>query len=378
MGTCPVAGVIWQHLHYIVGLQRLGHKVWYVEDTSRYPYDPEQFTISNDLSYVSKTLTRLSKEFGFEDSWCFCGRYDKNPTTVGMSLAQLKKIYKECDAAFNICGSHEINDDLLSVKNLVYVESDPGLEQIKIDKGDLQTKDYLTLHSSLFTFGENIGKDTFPVPLHDMQWMPTRQPVVIDLWKKNSGLHVNSNFTSICNWNTEGKKDITWNGEKYLWSKSLEFLKFLEVPIKCDQTFELATDIKKSDDRVLFERNNWHLVDPHSLNIDIHTYKNYICSSKGEFTTAKDQYVRLNTGWFSDRSACYLAAGRPVITQDTGFCNFYGGNEGLFSFKTIDDILNAVNMIESDYNRHSKVAYEIANQYFEAKKVLSSMIERIK
>jgi hypothetical protein len=376
MGGCPVAGVIWQHLHYIIGLQRLGHEVWYVEDGSRYPYDPEAFTITEDFSYASRMLERLAREYGFENRWCFCARYGNEPRTAGLELSGLRDLYRTCDAALNVCGSHELNDDLRGIRRLIYVESDPGVEQIKIDLGETATRNYLAEHHVLFTFGEAVGTDRFPVPRHGLEWLPTRQPVVTDLWYSGNAPSPDAVYTSICNWSTSGKKDIEWRGSNYLWSKSLEFLKFVEAPRLCGETFELATDIKDAGEKNLFESNQWRLVDPHALSIDWDGYRDYIRASKGEFTVAKDQYTRLHTGWFSDRSACYLAAGRPVITQETGFTEFYGGQEGLLAFRTMDDVEAATAAIRSDYARHSRAAIEIARDYFEAEKVLGSLLDR--
>jgi hypothetical protein len=291
-------------------------------------------------------------------------------------LQQLRALYRECDAALNVCGSHDLNDDLLSIRRLIYVESDPGVEQIKIDLGDATARDYLARHASLFTFGELVGTEKFPVPLHGLAWQPTRQPVVTDLWSTGAAPADGAVYTSICNWSTSGKKDIEWRGSNYLWSKSLEFLKFVEAPKRCGETFELATDIKDAGEKNTFEKNNWRLVDPHALSIDWDRYRDYIRASKGEFTVAKDQYTRLDTGWFSDRSACYLAAGRPVITQETGFTEFYGGKEGLLSFRTMEDIVTAAAAIRADYPKHAKAAHEIAREYFEAEKVLASLLER--
>jgi len=376
MGGCPVAGVVWQHLHYIVGLQRLGHEVWYVEDGSRYPYDPEAFTITEDFSYAARMLERLSRQYGFADRWCFCARYGEEPRTAGLPFPALRELYRTCDAALNVCGSHELNDDLRCVRRLVYVESDPGVEQIKIDLGETATRDYLSAHHVLFTFGEAIGSNHFPVPLHGIEWLPTRQPVVTDFWNTDSPPPRGAVYTSICNWSTSGKKDIEWRGSNYLWSKSLEFLKYVEAPRRCGETFELATDIKDVGEKSLFERNDWRLVDPHALSIDWDGYRDYIRASKGEFTVAKDQYTRLRTGWFSDRSACYLAAGRPVITQETGFTEYYGGREGLLAFRSMDDVVAAAASIRSDYARHSRAALEIARDCFEAEKVLGSLLDR--
>ena len=376
MGTCPVAGVIWQHLHYIVGLQRLGHEVWYVEDGTRYPYDPEAFTITEDISYASRMLARLADEYGFAGRWCFCGRYGGEPRMAGLDLAGLRALYRDCHAALNVCGSHELNDDLLAIRRLIYVESDPGVEQIKIDSGDATVRDYLSRHAVLFTFGEAVGTPRFPVPLHGLEWLPTRQPVVTDFWKTSTAPTPGSTYTSICNWSTSGKKDIDWRGDRYLWSKSLEFLQFVGAPRLCGEPFELATDIKDGGEKKKFEDNDWRLVDPHVLSMDWNRYRDYIRDSKGEFTLAKDQYVRLHTGWFSDRSACYLAAGRPVITQETGFTTFYGGKDGLLAFRTMEEVQAAAAAVNSDYARHSRAAEEIAREYFEAEKVLASLLSR--
>lgn len=376
MGGCPIAGVIWQHIHYIVGLQRLGHEVYYVEDGLKYPYDPEAWTITEDYSYAAKTLERLAREYGFEDRWCFCARYGDEPRTAGLGLEKLRELYRTCDAALNVCGSHDMNDDLLAVRRLIYVESDPGVEQIKIDLGEASVRDYLSRHAVLFTFGEAVGTDRFPVPLHGMEWHSTRQPVVTDLWRTDAAPADDAVFTSICNWSTSGKKDIEWRGSNYLWSKSLEFLKFVEAPRRCGETFELATDIKEADEKELFLRNDWRLTDPHSLSIDWDRYRDYVRASRGEFTVAKDQYTRLHTGWFSDRSACYLAAGRPVITQQTGFTEFYGGTKGLLAFETMEDVVAAATAIRADYAAHSRAASEVAREFFEAEKVLASLLAR--
>ena len=379
MGGMPIAGVIWQHIHYIVGLQRLGHEVTYVEDTLNYPYDPVAFNVSDDYSYAAQTLGRLAKEHGFEGRWAYCARYKENPEIAGMSLEDLRRLYREADCALNICGSHDMNDDLRTIRNLIYVESDPGVEQIKIDKEESQTVDYLKEHHHLFTFGENIGTPSFAVPTHGFRWLPTRQPVVTSLWcptPEASAPDPKALFTTICNWSTSGKKDIEWRGSNYLWSKSLEFLKFIEAPKRSGEPFEMATDIKKKEEVDLFAENDWRLVLPHDLSVDWNGYRDYIRDSRGEFTCAKDQYVRLSTGWFSDRTACYLAAGRPVITQETGFTAHYGGEEGLLAFSTMEEITGAVASIRADYKKHSRAALAIAREVFEAEKVLASLLER--
>ncbi len=376
MAGCPIAGVVWQHVHYIVGLQRLGHDVYYIEDSARLPYNPVTYEVSEDFSYASQILAKLAAQFGFEGRWSYCARYLPEHDCAGLPKTKIIELYRDADAILNVCGSQEFNEDLLQSNRILYVESDPGVEQIKIDKGVQSTRDYLGMHRALFTFGEDIGTPHFPVPLHGVKWLPTRQPVVTDFWKSDAPPPAGAVFTSVANWNTSGKKDIEWREETYLWSKSLEFLKFVEAPMRACEDFELATNINDSATRELFLNNHWRLSGPDEISIDYDLYKRFLQDSKGEFTVAKDQYVRLNTGWFSDRSACYLACGRPVITQETGFTRHYGAQRGLFAFKTLDEIAEAVREINADYKAHCRAAFEVAAEFFEAEKVLASLLDR--
>lgn len=376
MGGMPIAGVIWQHIHYVVGLQRLGHEVYYIEDSARLPYNPETFEVNDEVDYPGKILTRLADEFDFKNRWSFCARYLKENPTVGLPLTRVRQLYREADAILNICGTQEFNDDLLRSERIIYVESDPAVEQIKIDKGVKPTIEYLKRHHALFTFGENVPTRRFPVPKHGFEWNATRQPVVSDLWKTGRAPKRAALFTSIANWSTSGLKDITWRGRKYLWSKSREFLRFVSAPKESGETFELATNIRDERTRRRFLLNRWRFTSPTQMSVDYWRYRDYIQQSKGEFTVAKDQYVHLSTGWFSDRSACYLAAGRPVITQETGFTKNYGGNAGLLAFSTLDEIAEAVTMINADYKKHSGAARQIAREIFEAEKVLKSLLDR--
>ena len=388
MGSMPIAGVVWQHIHYVVGLQRLGHDVFYVEDSARLPYNPETFEVNEEFEYAAKVLVKLAREFDFKNRWAYCARYLPDTPTAGFPLKKIRQLYRDADAILNVCGTQEFNDDLLVSDRILYIESDPGVEQIKIDKRTKSTIEYLQRHRALFTFGENIGTKEFPVPLNDFNWLPTRQPVVTDLWKTarspaRSATHSVAGgparaavFTTIANWSTSGLKDITWRGKNYLWSKSREVLRFISAPKEAGETFEMATNINDTKTRRKFEQNHWRLVSPLQMSVDYWLYRDYIQRSKGEFTVAKDQYVRLNTGWFSDRSACYLAAGRPVITQETGFTKNYGSKKGLLSFRTVNEVADAVKEINADYAKHSRAARDVAREVFEAETVLKSVLDR--
>lgn len=231
MGSMPIAGVIWQHVHYIVGLQRLGHDVYYIEDSARLPYNPETFEVNEQFDYAAMVLARLARDFDFGNHWAYCARYLLRNPTAGLPLTKIRQLYRDADAILNVCGTQEFNEDLLRSDRILYIESDPGVEQIKIDKRVKLTVEYLRRHRALFTFGENVGTKNFPVPTRGFKWLATRQPVVTDLWKTRRSTK-GAVFTSIANWSTSGLKDISWRGEKYLWSKSREFLRFISAPKK--------------------------------------------------------------------------------------------------------------------------------------------------
>jgi hypothetical protein len=376
MARCPIAGVIWQHIHYIVGLQRLGHEVFYIEDSTAHPYHPLQYDYVDDWSYTAAIMPKLAAQFGFANRWGYRARFLPDRPTAGLSGARIDELYREADAVINVCGEQELHEDLLQNRCLIYIESDPGKEQCVIDNNpDAPIRATLAQYQAVFTFGEHIGTAKFPVPLHDVPWQPTRQPIVTDFWKADGPPPSSAVFTSVANWNTKGK-DIEWRGDRYLWSKALEFLRFKDAPQRSGETFELATNLKDEPTRAELQSLGWRLTSPQEISIDHDLYVQYLRGSKGEFTVAKDQYVRLNTGWFSDRTACYLAAGRPVITQETGFTDLYGGERGLLSFRTVDEAAEAVRAVNADYAAHSRAAFEVAAEHFEATKVIASILDR--
>jgi hypothetical protein len=197
---------------------------------------------------------------------------------------------------------------------------------------------------------------------------------LLDLWQ--NGAPSKREFTTVGNWRQNGR-DIHFRGECYYWSKHHEFLKFIEVPRHTDAVIELATGVANLalQDKNLLERNGWRLVDAHPFTTDPWPYRDYVRASRGEFTVAKDLNVRLRSGWFSERSACYLAAGRPVITQDTGFGSVLPTGAGLFTFNTADEILAALDSVNSDYERHSRAAKALAEEYFRAEKVMAMVLD---
>ena len=194
------------------------------------------------------------------------------------------------------------------------------------------------------------------------------------MWNNTVAAPVDCAYNTIATWHNKGK-DIVYNGETYYWSKSFEFQKFLDLPRRRPVPFELAVSVDNSTVRML-NQNGWRIGDPISLSSDLKRYRDFILQSRGEFTVAKDQNIRMLSGWFSDRSACYLAASRPVINQDTAFGSYLPTGKGLFAFKTMEDILAAVDEIESDYEGNCRAAREIAEEHFAAEKVLGRLMDQ--
>ena len=370
----PLAGVTFQFLHYLIALRRLGYDVYYIEDSARWVYDPKLNDLSPDPTGNLAAIVPTLEAHGFADRWAFRGKYPDGKT-YGMSDAQIDALYRDADAFLNVTGAQELRDEHMQVKRRLYVESDPFASQVKVAKGDAGMIRTLQAHDTLFTFGENIGASDCGIPMDArFKWLPTRQPVLLDLWPVAEP-KAGAAFNTITTWHNKGK-NIEWRGDTWYWTKDREFEKFIDLPKRRPHVrFELAAGVN-AEVRDLLTRNAWRLADSIGVSTSIESYRDYIRDSHGEFTVARDQYVRPNTGWFSDRTACYLAAGRPVITQETGFSKFYGGGKGLFGFKTMEDILVAVDAIESDYEGNCCAAREVAGEFFAAEKVVGSLMER--
>jgi hypothetical protein len=207
------------------------------------------------------------------------------------------------------------------------------------------------------------------------QWHPTRPPVCLDWWMNTTEPPGDSALTTVANWRHNGKP-VVWKDETFHWSKHLAFRRFIHLPHRARLPLELAIGAINEEEKAEMRRHGWRIV-PSTTLAEPNAYREYICRSLGEFTVAKDQYVRPRSGWFSDRSACYLAAGRPVITQDTGFGNRIPTGSGLFSFSTEEEALAAIDAVARDYARHSGAAREIAREYFEAELVLGRLLRHV-
>jgi hypothetical protein len=365
----PLAGVTFQFLHYLLGLRRLGYDPYYVEDSGRYVFDPVLNDVTPAAERNVQAVAPILEAHGFAGRWAFRGAYPGGQC-FGLTETALHDLYRDADAFLNVTGAQELREEHLRCPRRVYVESDPFLSQVRVAQGDDKTIAALCGHDVHFSFGENLGHPDCDVPDIGIAWRPTRQPVALDLWR--DGAPPGDRYTTVTTWHNRGK-DIVYQGRTYYWTKDREFEKIIDLPMRAPASFELAVH-GGAGVRERLRRLGWGHRDAGEVSGDVDSYRQYIQESRGEMTVARDQYCRPNTGWFSDRSACYLAAGRPVITQDSGFGKVLPTGRGLFAWRTMDDIVAAVESIESDHAGHSRAAAEIAAEYFAAEKVLARLM----
>lgn len=389
VGTNPYAGMAWMTLQITAGLRRLGHDAYYFETTSAWPYDPVRQYKVNDSNYTLPYVARLAEHFGLNDRWAYRRSYS-DKAWFGLGRQQAEDLLASADAVFNICGATRFAEEGLRVGRPIYFGTDPVVHEIAFAKGEIATVEIVSEHTESITFGENIGTPHSPVPPLPNLRARTRQPVLLDLWA--AGDPTRDAFTTVGNWKQDGM-DIEFLGETYRWSKHHEFLPLLDLPSRVPgQPLELATNLADPDtirhgvdervmamgldrgDRGLLLDHGWRLADAPSFTTDPWAYRDYVRASRAEFTVARDLNVRLRSGWFSERSACYLAAGRPVVTQSTGFETVLPTGQGLFAYTNIDQAAAAIEAINADYTRHSRAAREIAEECFDSTVVLTRLL----
>jgi hypothetical protein len=249
----PLAGVTYQFLHYLIALRRLGYDPYYLEDSGRWIYDPVLNDLSPDASRNVVAVAPVLAAHGFGERWAFRGRYPGG-RCYGMTDEQISGLYREADAFLNVTGAQEIRDEHLQCRRRIYVESDPFASQVRVATGDADMIRALEAHDMHFTFGENVGQPDSTVPVERFTWLPTRQPVVTDLWQHAHGAG-GAPYTTITTWHNTGK-DIEFQGDRYYWTKDREFEKFIDLPRRRDVPFELAVGV---DDvvRQRLEANGW-------------------------------------------------------------------------------------------------------------------------
>lgn len=364
----PLGGVAWDYFQYVLGLARLGHDVYYFEDTGQWPYNPQEGGTSKGCEFNVKYLADIMEHYGLGERWAY--RFPWESQWFGMPDGKRREVIQSADLLINISGVLERPEEYRSAGRLIYIDSDPVFTQVKLARGQRDFRKLIDMHDVLFSFGECFSA---AVPDTGHRWRPTRQPVVLSEWRP--GKPHREAFTTVMNWTSYNP--VVYAGQTY-GQKDIEFLRFVDLPRLVSPTvLELAVNEGKTrhTPRSLLAHKGWKVVDPAVVCPDFDSYRRYIESSKGEWSVAKNGYVVGQACWFSCRSACYLAAGRPVIVQDTGFRPVLPVGEGLLAFSSIEQAVSAIRQVEADYERHARTARAIAETCFDANKVLSRLLD---
>jgi hypothetical protein len=352
-------GATWAVLQYVLGLRQLGWDAWVVE--------PVEELTARRRSYFDTVVAR----FGLAGRSALVR--SGSTETHGASHATLRRAAAGADVLLNVSGMLTDADLLEPIPSRVYLDLDPGFNQLWHESGDADLR--FDGHTSFATVGLLVGDRRCAVPNLGLEWVPTLPPVVLAEWPQMA-LPAQVSFTTVGNWRSYGsiRRDSVTYGQK-----AHSFRGLLELPRLAGGRFEVALGIHPGDhrDREALERNGWHVVDPRRAAGSPDRYARFIYRSTAELGVAKSGYVISRCGFFSERSACYLASGRPVVAQDTGFAERLPTGDGLFSFAGIEDATTAIDAIRASPSRHSDAARDLAAAYFDSDRVLSRLLDRI-
>jgi hypothetical protein len=365
----PLGGGVWPTIQYALGLQRLGHEVYFLEDSEDWGccYDPSREVTDEDPTYGLRFAARVLQRNELGGRWAY---YDAHRATWhGPCAGRIHEICAAADLLINNSGVNPIRPWLAEVPCRVYIDTDPAFEQVRQLTDDFR-RQRRAQHNAFFTLGENIPAGTAAVPDDGVPWQATRQPVVLDRWEVTPG-PVGGCFTTVMLWDSYQPQAV---GEFRYGMKSASFGPYLDLPSMVDARLELAIggpDVPRQELR----EHGWSIRHALEPTRDAWTYQEYLRSSKAEFTVAKHGYVVSRCGWFSERSAHYLASGRPVITQDTGFGTWLPVGEGLLTFQSVAAAAAAIRAIDADYPRHCRAARSLVEEFFDANRVLRRLVD---
>lgn len=360
-------GATWAVLQYVLGLRQLGHRVEFIESIQARDLIPAGSTLaaSRNAAYFRDILAR----FGIDGYATLL----MGTETVGRAYDELARVMQNVDVLLNISGLLADERLLEPVPVRAFLDLDPAFNQMwhayeHIDRG-------LAAHTHFVTIGQLVGTPGNVVPTCGVDWITTWQPVVLSEWPVATALERDA-FTTVANW--RGYGSITHDGVRY-GQKAHALRPFFDLPQRATARFELALSIHPDEvaDLEALRHNGWRLSDPAAVAGTPWDYQTFIQGSKAEFGIAKEGYVRSRCGWFSDRSVCYLASGRPVIAQETGFSELLPTGEGLFAFETQGDVMTAIADIDREYPRHRAAARRLAEQYFDSTKVLPRLLDKL-
>jgi hypothetical protein len=361
-------GNSWAFLQYILGFRSLGFETYYVEhlrsqDCVDGDWNPADFIASANARYFRSLIDRF-------DLTGYAALLEWEGTRyVGLSHAEIEKIAPQIDLLVNLSGRMHLKSVLTAVHRRMYIDLDPGYSQI----WQQQYGEDMNLrgHDLYVTVGLNLGQPDCPFPTCGIRWNTTLPPVVIDEWTHAQS--AGAAYTTVGDWRSFDP--VEWRGVWYH-QKAHEFKRIIDLPRRVAVPLELCLFIDPDEmDRIQLEQHGWRLVSPavHAASPD--SYRDYIVRSRGEFTAVKHGYAAGLTGWFSDRSACYLAAGRPVIMQDTGLGRHVATGTGLITFNNLDTAVDAIAQVEDNYPRHAAAAAAFAREYLDSNVVLPRLLQ---
>ncbi len=365
----PIGGMCWSDLHYLMGLLDLGHDVYFAEDSDDYPscYDPANNTTDTDPTYGLEFAGRVFERVGLSGRWAY---YDAHTRRwFGPSADRIKKVCRTADLLLNLGGVNPLRPWFLPIPVRAFVDKDPVFTQIR-HLTDETARRRARQHTAFFSFGENIGRFGGAVPDDGFPWRSTRHPIFMDSWPVTPG-PAGGKFTTVMQWDSYAVAE--YGGLRYA-MKSESFAPYLDLPARAGHVFELAIGSAAAP-RGLLTDKGWAVLNPVELAWDPWAYQRYIQGSKAEFSVAKHGYVISRSGWFSERSASYLASGRPVVIQETGFSDWLPTGAGVVPFTSPEEALAGVEAISSRYAFHSNAARALAEEYFDSRKVLARLIE---
>jgi hypothetical protein len=359
----------WNWMHHAVGFRQLGHEVYYLEEVEpRWCVDsrgqPCRFEDSANRYLFRMTMDR----FGFWDNACQI--YNGGEDLCGWTRDALAALCRKADFLLNISGHIKSDLVLSNVKRLVYVDQDPVYTQLWLAEygKDLNLK----AHDVFVSVGLNIGTPHTPIPDAGVTWHHALPPIVLDYWPLQFNPRARR-FTAIASWSGFG--DLCYKGEWYR-SKEPEFQRFAELPRKAGQEFEVALRRHRPEDEGIrrLRENGWILTEASQI-ADLARYQEFIGASRAEIGIAKNAYVKGRSGWFSDRTAHYLACGKPALVQATGFERYLPTGQGLLTFASLEEALAGVEAINGAYESHCRAARELAAEYLDYRKVLPQLLE---
>jgi hypothetical protein len=365
----PLAGYAWHHIQYVLGLRDLGHDVYFIEDSDDYPscYDPIRNVTDADATYGLEFAHRTFTALGLADRWAY---YDRHTSGWhGPCAERAIEICRSASLLLNVSGMNPLRRWLIEIPTRVFIDTDPTLTQIRHLENP-EARERASGHTAFFSFAGNLGMPGVNVPNDGFPWRSTRQPIVIDAWPTTPGPR-DGKFTTVMQW--ESIPAATYDGVRF-GMKSDSFGPYSDLPTMTSEVFELAIGSRTAP-RSLLRRKGWRLRDSRWPTRDIGTYQRYIQRSKGEIGIAKHAYVVSRSGWFSERSACYLASARPVVAQDTGFATWLPEGEGVIAFGSPEEAVAGITEVDARYEAHCEAARELVREYFDSRKVLSRLLE---